>query len=202
MALVGAVTASSGGAAYASRPGTKAAYTVMSINPSPGFGLDWTLGQRGLWQRVNASGGVDGHQINFTTCANGTFVAQSQDLNYTCAETAVADKVLAVTGSSSEYDSVVYPVLAANHIPDIGSFPESPIDYTSFESVPFLVPEIVLFGGLSIELKQAAHCKKVAFLDQANTAVTAADDDAFAAGAKYAHVRVAPAIDVPATQTP
>ena len=93
--------------------------------------------RQGLYQRVDQAGGIDGHQINFTQCSDGAFVAQSQDLSYTCAQTAASNHVLAVVGSNSQYDSVTYPVLAANHIPDIGSFPMQPVDYTSPESTPF-----------------------------------------------------------------
>ena len=197
--LAGTIVMSSGGIALASQANAKASYTVMAINPSPGFGLDWTLGQRGFWDRIDASGGVDGHQINFTTCSDGTFIAQTQDLAATCAEQAVSDHVLAVTGSDSDYDSVVYPTLSAAKIPDIGEFPFSPVDNTSLESVPFLVPSIVLEAGLGIELKQVGHCSKVAFINEEGTAITQSEDDAFAAGAKWAGAKVAAPVLVSAT---
>jgi hypothetical protein len=180
---------------------SKASYTVMAINPSPGFGLDWTLGQRGLFQRVDNAGGIDGHQINFETCSDGTFIAESQNLSYTCAEQAVSDGVLAVTGSNSNYDDVIYPVLQAANIPDIGSFPETPTDYTSRESLPFTTPSIVLDAGLAIQLKQEGKCKNIDFIDQSGTAITQASDDAFKAGGKWAGVKVSPAQDITATTT-
>jgi hypothetical protein len=199
--LIGTIAMSSGGVALASQVNQKASYTVMAINPSPGFGLDWTLGQRGLWDRIDSSGGVDGHQINFTTCSDGTFIAETQDLSATCAEAAVSDHVLAVTGSISDYNNVVYPVLSAAHIPDIGSFPVSPIDNTSLESVPFLVPGIVLEAGLGIELKQVGHCSKVAIINEQGTAITQGEDDAFAAGARWAGLKVAAPENLSATVT-
>src|SRR3984957_14935877 len=189
--LAGAIIMSSGGVALASGSNAKVSYTVEAINPSPGFGLDWTLGQRGFWDRIDASGGVDGHQITFTTCSDGTFIAQTQDLSATCAEQAVSDHVLAVVGSNSDYDSVVYPVLAAAKIADIGSFPDTSADNTSLESTPFLTPTIVLEAGLAIELKQLGHCTKVAILNIAGSAVTQSEDDAFAAGARWAGEKVA-----------
>jgi ABC-type branched-subunit amino acid transport system substrate-binding protein len=190
--LVGAIFMSSGGVALASQTHSGASYTVEAINPSPGFGLDWTLGQRGFWDRIDASGGVDGHQINFTTCSDGTFAAQTQDLAATCAEQAVSNHVLAVVGSNSDYDSVVFPTLSAAKIPDVGDFPFSPTDNTSLESTPFLTPTVVLDGGLGIELKQLGHCTKVAMLNVEGASITQSEDDAFAAGAKWAGMKVAP----------
>jgi len=190
---------SSGGIALASVSNQKSSFSVEAINPSPGFGLDWTLGQRGFWDRIDAAGGVDGHQVNFATCSDGTFVAQTQDLSATCAEQAVNNHVLAVVGSNSDYDAVVYPILSAAKIADIGSFPDSPADNTSLESTPFLTPTIVLEAGLGIELKQLGHCTKVAYLDIAGTSITKSNDDAFAAGAKWAGLKVAAPIDLSAT---
>jgi ABC-type branched-subunit amino acid transport system substrate-binding protein len=197
--LAGTIIMSSGGVALASQSSAKVNYTVEAINPSPGFGLDWTLGQRGFWDRINASGGVDGHQINFTTCSDGTFVAQTQDLSATCAEQAANNHVLAVVGSNSDYDAVVYPILSKAKIADIGSFPDTPADDTSLESTPFLTPTVVLEAGLGIELKQLGHCTKVAFINIAGLSITQANNDAFAAGAKWAGEKVAPPINLSAT---
>jgi ABC-type branched-subunit amino acid transport system substrate-binding protein len=197
--LAGTIAMSSGGVALASVSNQKTSFTVEAINPSPGFGLDWTLGQRGFWDRINAAGGVDGHQINFTTCSDGTFVAQTQDLSATCAEQAVSAHVLAVVGSQSDYDNVVYPILSAAKIADIGSFPDDTADNTSLESTPFLTPTIVLEAGLGIELKQLGHCTKVAILNVAGSAVTQSEDDAFAAGARWAGMKVAAPENLSAT---
>src|SRR5665213_225809 len=200
VSVVALIAAACGGSPRATTT-PKASLAVMSINPSPGFGLDWTLGQRGFFQRIDAAGGIDGHQVTFSTCSNGTFIAESQDLSYTCAQQAVASGVFAVTGSRSNYDNVIYPVLLAANIPDIGSFPSTPIDYTSKESMPFLSPQIVLNAGLAIQLKQQAHCNNIAFLDQAGTPITRSSDDAFAAGGGWAGVKVSPAQDISATTT-
>jgi ABC-type branched-subunit amino acid transport system substrate-binding protein len=200
-ALVISILGSAVGVSYAATNHAKKSLAVMSINPSPGFGLDWTLGQRGFFQRIDDSGGIDGHQVTFSTCSDGTFIAESQDLSYTCAQQAVASGVFAVTGSISNYDNVIYPVLQTANIPDIGSFPNTPIDYTSKESMPFLSPQIVLNAGLAIQLKQQGHCKNIAFIDQAGTAITQASDDSFKAGGKWAGVKVSPAQDVSATTT-
>jgi ABC-type branched-subunit amino acid transport system substrate-binding protein len=172
---------------------------VEAINPSPGFGLDWTLGQRGFWDRINSSGGINGAQVNFTTCSDGTFVAQTQDLSATCAEQAVSAHVLAVVGSNSDYDAVVYPVLTKAKIADIGSFPDTPTDNTSLASTPFLTPTVVLDGGLGIELKQLGHCKKVAILNIQGLSIAGSEDNAFAAGAKWAGLKVAPPINLSST---
>src|SRR5487761_2177557 len=131
LALVVSILGTAAVASGAATNHAKKGLAVMSINASPGFGLDWTLGQRGFFQRIDASGGIDGHLVTFSTCSDGTFIAQSQDLSYTCAQQAVASGVFAVTGSNSQFDNVVYPVLQAANIPDIGSFPNTPIDYTS-----------------------------------------------------------------------
>jgi hypothetical protein len=197
--LAGAIVMSSGGIALASQSRAASSYTVEAINPSPGFGLDWTLGQRGFWDRINGSGGVGGAQINFTTCSDGTFVAQTQDLSATCAEQAVSSHVLAVVGSQSDYDAVVYPILSAAKIADIGSFPDSPVDNTSLESTPFLTPTIVLEAGLGIELKQVGHCTKEAILNIAGANITQSEDDAFAAGARWAGAKVGAPINLSAT---
>jgi len=189
--LAGTVIMSSGGVALASQSHSGTSYTVEAINPSPGFGLDWTLGQRGYWDRVNAAGGVDGHKITFTTCSDGTFASQTQDLAATCAEQAVSNHVLAVVGSDSDNDTVVYPTLSAAKIPDIGSFPQTPVDQTSLESTPFLTPTVVLDAGLAVELKQLGHCSKVAILNVAGASISQSEDDAFAAGAKWAGMKVA-----------
>jgi Periplasmic binding protein len=199
--LAGTIVMSGGGIALASQARSGTGYTVMAINPSPGFGLDWTLGQRGYWDRVDASGGVDGHQITFTTCSDGTFAAETQDLSATCAEQAASSGVLAVTGSISDYDNVIYPILSAAHIPDIGSFPSAPVDNTSLESTPFLTPTVVLEGGLGVELRQAAHCKKEAIINEANTAITNVEDDAFNTAAKFAGAKVAAPQNLPVTQS-
>jgi hypothetical protein len=92
-------------------------------------------------------------------------------------------------------------VLAANHIPDIGAFPTAPIDNTSLESVPFLVPTIVLIGGLALNFAQAEHCKKISIISEADTATTTLTNDAYAAVGKWAGVKVAPPENVPSTQS-
>jgi hypothetical protein len=107
--------------------------------------------------------------------------------------------VLAVVGSNSDYDAVVYPILSAAKIADIGSFPDSPADNTSLESTPFLTPTIVLEAGLGIELKQLGHCSKVAILNIQGLSITGSEDDAFAAGAKWAGMKVGAPINLSAT---
>ena len=59
-ALVISVLGSAVGVSSAATNHAKKSLSVMSINPSPGFGLDWTLGQRGFFQRIDDGGGIDG----------------------------------------------------------------------------------------------------------------------------------------------
>ena len=107
--------------------------------------------------------------------------------------------MLAVLGGSL-YDNMLFPLLAAAHIPDIGNGVSLPVDATSRESYPLMTPDTMLDAGLAIELKQAAGCKKIAFIDQARLSTTTISDEAYAAGAKYAKVKFAPAVDVPVTR--
>jgi ABC-type branched-subunit amino acid transport system substrate-binding protein len=177
----------------------KSTYSIMSITPQPSDGLDQSLGQQAWVDQINADGGIDGHHINLIKCFTGTFTVETEDQSFTCAQEAVSDHVLAVVGSTANYDGVMFPILAAARIPDVGNFPSSAADYTSPESFPLIGNEAALSGGIAVELVQVGHCKKVAMIDEAGTATTSMIDTTFALGAKWAKAKVAPAIDLTAT---
>jgi branched-chain amino acid transport system substrate-binding protein len=202
-AVAGCQGSPSSGGSGSSDPGLAAGAPInlMTIAPEPSSGLDWNVGTEAYIARLNAAGGIDGHKIKFTQCVDGDFTTQNQNETALCAQQAVSNHDLAVIGSDSMYDDVVFPVLKANNIPDIGNFPQTSIDWTDPSSFPMLFTPAVQAAGLADELVKNEGCKTIAFLNSAGAASTKLADDAFAAAGKYDGATVAPAIDVPDTQS-
>jgi ABC-type branched-subunit amino acid transport system substrate-binding protein len=140
--------------------------TLMTFNGSPAAGQDATLGLQSFIKSVDARGGVDGYKFVYKFCSLGTSLeTETPNLSATCAHEAVADHVTAVVGTFDSFDNVAIPILQAGHIPDIGNFPFSNIDFTSPWSTPLLASSEVLLAGAAQELIQVGHCKTLGYID-------------------------------------
>jgi Periplasmic binding protein len=162
MVGTGSLAATSG---VASAAGSKT-LTLMTFNGSPTPGQDATLGLQSYIKSVDARGGIDGYKLVYKFCSLGTSLeTESPNLSATCAHEAVADHVTAVVGSFDLFDNVAIPILQTGHIPLIGNFPFSNIDFTNAWSSPLLASTEVLQAGVAQELIQVGHCKTLGFID-------------------------------------
>lgn len=74
---------------------------------------------------VNAKGGVNGHPLEVIQCNDRAEANQAVK----CARQAVEEKVTALVGGLTLYDSAVYPILEAAKIPWVGSDPQEAVGY-------------------------------------------------------------------------
>jgi ABC-type branched-subunit amino acid transport system substrate-binding protein len=89
-------------------------------------------GAQAAVNRINAAGGVNGHQLQLLSCNS-----QANPNNAAgCAREAVADKVSAVVGLESLESGAAIDILQAADIPSVGSTDLSPQDQTSPVSFP------------------------------------------------------------------
>jgi ABC-type branched-subunit amino acid transport system substrate-binding protein len=180
---------------------SKSPLNIMTITFTPANGSDWTLGLQAEIDYFKAHGGIDGHQINWTFCSDGTEVDELANLAAACAEQAVQSHDIAVVGSQNLYDDLTVPILAAADIPYISEYPEANIDYTSSDS--FLLVHTVSgsVAGLSGVLALYGHVKKVGLVLEAGESNDTLAVAAFSAMAKYSGAKVAPPQYISATET-
>lgn len=77
---------------------------------------------------VNASGGINGHPLKATQCADNGDENQAR----TCARNAVSDPhVIAVVNKYSTFGEVIDPILEQGKIASVGGYPFAPIDMNS-----------------------------------------------------------------------
>lgn len=172
----------------------------MYIGPSVSNGYDFSAGLQAEIGGWNAAGGIDGHHIQYVFCSAGPSInSETQDLAASCAQQAVSGGILALVGDFDEYDNATVPIARAAHLPVIGAFPFTPIDFTSPASTPDLSTGDAIAGGVGLELAQAGHCKRIGTLDIASTATTTSNDQSMAAGAKFGGAKVVDQLDVSST---
>lgn len=107
---------------------------------------------------VNASGGIDGHELKILTCNEQNTSAGAA----ACARRAVSEKVVAVVGSYSQNGRAFMAPLEAAEIPYIGGYGVSEDEFTSPLSYPVNGGLASLMAGHGMQL--AEDCRKVSLV--------------------------------------
>lgn len=95
---------------------------------------EMVTGAQAAVAKVNASGGVDGHQVHLIVCDD----QGNPNLAASCGRQAVSDHVVAAVGSLSEYDNDFIPFLQKAKIPYFGSTDINTVDHTDSVSFPIV----------------------------------------------------------------
>ncbi|MFJ3585861.1 ABC transporter substrate-binding protein [Streptomyces sp. NPDC090127] len=107
---------------------------------------------------VNASGGIDGHELKILTCNEQNTSSGAA----ACARRAVREKVVAVVGSYSQNGRAFMAPLEAAEIPYIGGYGISEDEFTSPLSYPVNGGLASLMAGHGMQL--AESCRKVSLV--------------------------------------
>jgi ABC-type branched-subunit amino acid transport system substrate-binding protein len=120
---------------------------------------EYTLIGQAAGNYINTHGGINGVHVNVKVC-NDFFTASGAE---TCAQEAVADKVVALVGGLSIFDGTVLSIIGAAHIPWIGGLPQQSLAFTSPYSFP-----IIAGPGLAdtvLANRAADDCQRTALVD-------------------------------------
>lgn len=143
-----------------------------STNPSFATFPDAETSVKSYLDRLNKSGGINGHQIHVISCNDQA----SPDVAAQCARQAVSKHVVAVISPTHSANGVaILPVLEAAKIPFINQ-PFTPPDYTSPMSFTVGSGLTGVFGATAIAAVQSG-CKKIAALSYDIAAATALVDN-------------------------
>ncbi|MEV6422160.1 ABC transporter substrate-binding protein [Streptomyces sp. NPDC051662] len=107
---------------------------------------------------VNASGGIDGHELRVLTCNERNDSAGAAE----CARRAVKEKAVAVVGSYSQHGREFMAPLEAASIPYIGGYGVTEEEFTSFLSYPVNGGQAALLAGNGLQL--ARNCDRTALV--------------------------------------
>ncbi|MYV54196.1 ABC transporter substrate-binding protein [Streptomyces sp. SID3212] len=107
---------------------------------------------------VNASGGLDGHELRVLTCNERNDSSAAAD----CARRAVKEDAVAVVGSYSQFGKEIMAPLEAASIPFIGGYGMSEEEFTSFLSYPVNGGQATLLAGNGQQL--APDCDRTALV--------------------------------------
>ncbi|MFD7092945.1 ABC transporter substrate-binding protein [Streptomyces sp. NPDC059896] len=107
---------------------------------------------------VNASGGIDGHELRVLTCNERNDTAGAAE----CARRAVKEKAVAVVGSYSQHGREFMAPLEAASIPYLGGYGVTEEEFTSFLSYPVNGGQATLLAGNGLQL--ARNCEKTALV--------------------------------------
>lgn len=183
----GGATSASSAAATTGTSGSlsKAPITVMSIDLTPLPGLDVTLGAKAAVAAINAAGGIDGHQLNYEFCSNGTVVPFGDpNSSAACAAKAAQQGVAATVSDFTGFDNVVFPALMQAKVASVAEQPVAAVDNTSADSFPIVGSISIIDAGIGYQLAKAG-CKKEVLLEQQGDGGDQLDAQSFEAGAKY-----------------
>jgi branched-chain amino acid transport system substrate-binding protein len=156
--LAGALALLVAPAAFAKPKGSTVNLMVIGPTNAPGFSLpSMPVGAQIAVNQLNQADGIDGHHVKLLVCDD----QNSPNTATACAREAIQDKVVAVVGGLSIFDSKIDPYLSQAHIPWVGSF--TPDDYTSPDQFVFGDAGLIGYLTLGQELTQNG-CKKVAII--------------------------------------
>ncbi|MFE2940276.1 ABC transporter substrate-binding protein [Streptomyces sp. NPDC059255] len=141
--------------------GSRAAVTVMTWAPIGSNatnlpGMPAMARAYAAW--VNASGGIDGHELRVLTCNERNDSAGAAE----CARRAVKEKAVAVVGSYSQFGREFMAPLEAAGIPYIGGYGISEEEFTSFLSYPVNGGVATLLAGSGRQV--ARNCDRTALV--------------------------------------
>ncbi|MEZ0093931.1 ABC transporter substrate-binding protein [Streptacidiphilus sp. EB129] len=131
-ALLAASVSGCGGSATADDNGPIKVMTWAPQGGSAGSEAGMPALAEAIAKQVDATGGLQGHQLQVITCDEHNTVEGA----ITCASQAVAQHVVAVVGSYSQFAGDALPSLEAAQIPYIGGYGLSPEEFTSPYSYP------------------------------------------------------------------
>jgi ABC-type branched-subunit amino acid transport system substrate-binding protein len=191
--LIGALgVAATGSAATSHKSPHGSTVNLMAIGPinAPEFSLpSIPVGAQVAINQINKAGGLNGHRLKLITCND----ENNPNTATACAREAIADKVVAVVGGLSIFDTKIIPYLTQAGIPWIG---ESTPDSFTAKNL-FWIGDDGLSGYLAIGQALASQgCKKVAIVISAEgTPISGQQmaDGAKAGGAQVVNVTQAPA---------
>ncbi|MGX1838098.1 ABC transporter substrate-binding protein [Streptomyces diastaticus] len=141
---------------------------------------------------VNASGGIDGHELKVLTCDDGNDSVGAA----ACARRAVREDVIAVVGSYSQHGRSFLSPLEAADIPYIGGYGVTGEEFTSPLSYPVNGGQAALLAGNGRQLGE--ECGRV-FLVRPDTVAGDALPKLLDAG--LAEAGAARSVDVPAPES-
>jgi ABC-type branched-subunit amino acid transport system substrate-binding protein len=190
----------SGGSGGSSGGGSSSPISIMQITQPVANGQDLSLGVRAAVDAINRSGGIGGHQIKFSFCQDGSPPLGDPNTSANCARQAIQDHDAAVVGAFTIYDTNMFPILQAAHIPMIVGPSGTPQDATDKDAFPVTESGFPILVGQAEVLVQQAHCKKIGVITLSGIPSTTGIVNSVNAGAKEAGAAVgAPSLVTPTT---
>lgn len=191
---------SSGGGGGGGASGNGSTISIMQITQPVVNGQDLSLGVRAAVDAINAGGGIDGHKIKFTFCQDGAPPLGDPNTSANCARQAAQNGDAAIVGAFTIYDTNMFPILQAAHIPMIVGPSGDPNDATNSDAFPVTESGFPILVGQAEVLAQQAHCKKESVITLGGIPSTTGIVDSVFAGAKESGVAVgAPSLVTPTT---
>ncbi len=194
-ALTAALTAGCGLLPAGAQGGGREPVTVMTWAPERTGATDkpgMPAMAEAIARWVNASGGVDGHELKVLTCDDGN----DSEGAAACARRAVREDVVAVVGSYSQHGRSFLSPLEAADIPYIGGYGVTGEEFTSPLSYPVNGGQAALLAGNGRQLGE--ECGRV-FLVRPDTVAGDALPGLLDAG--LAGASAGAAVDVPAPES-
>ncbi|MGX1797955.1 ABC transporter substrate-binding protein [Streptomyces albidoflavus] len=194
-ALTAALTAGCGLLPADAQGGGREPVTVMTWAPERTGATDkpgMPAMAEAIARWVNASGGVDGHELKVLTCDDGN----NSEGAAACARRAVREDVVAVVGSYSQHGRSFLSPLEAADIPYIGGYGVTGEEFTSPLSYPVNGGQATLLAGNGRQLGE--ECGRV-FLVRPDTVAGDALPGLLDAG--LAEAGAGRAVDVPAPES-
>ncbi|WP_195730536.1 ABC transporter substrate-binding protein [Streptomyces albidoflavus] len=194
-ALTAALTAGCGLLPADAQGGGREPVTVMTWAPERTGATDkpgMPAMAEAIARWVNASGGVDGHELKVLTCDAGN----NSEGAAACARRAVREDVVAVVGSYSQHGRSFLSPLEAADIPYIGGYGVTGEEFTSPLSYPVNGGQATLLAGNGRQLGE--ECGRV-FLVRPDTVAGDALPGLLDAG--LAEAGAGRAVDVPAPES-
>jgi branched-chain amino acid transport system substrate-binding protein len=107
---------------------------------------DVSVAIKAIVTSVNASGGINGHPLEYTICTTN---GGDNNVGAQCARAAAADpSVVAVVGEWSQTGTTVNPILEQAKMASIGLFPQASSDYTSPVAFPVSSGTVGIVAGM------------------------------------------------------
>ncbi|MER8261750.1 ABC transporter substrate-binding protein [Streptomyces albidoflavus] len=194
-ALTAALTAGCGLLPAGAQGGGREPVTVMTWAPERTGATDkpgMPAMAEAIARWVNASGGLDGHELKVLTCDDGN----DSEGAAACARRAVREDVVAVVGSYSQHGRSFLSPLEAADIPYIGGYGVTGEEFTSPLSYPVNGGQAALLAGNGRQLGE--ECGRV-FLVRPDTVAGDALPGLLDAG--LAGAGAGAAVDVPAPES-
>ncbi|HEY5332415.1 MAG TPA: ABC transporter substrate-binding protein [Solirubrobacterales bacterium] len=119
-------------------------YVIGGLTPVSGEGYDfpdWLAGGKAAVDAINASGGINGHPVEYFNCDDKNNPNEAT----ACARKMVEKKVIAVAGGGSLFAENIATILEEAEIPWVGGYPETKAQYNGENE--FLLDSGVFMNG-------------------------------------------------------